>query len=377
MPLSKSAQNTGAIISFFAIFLLISYFLFGTIGFGNETLLLSSLVIVTISLTTLCIIIMRKNRKAGKNSEIDYLNVGVQRYILALFMIMYGIDKLIGNFFDYQLFALDSKLYDISEFQLAWYYFGKNKWLELLSGILEFIPGLLLLHRRTYYTAALVLLFVTSQVFILNLFFKIGGVTFPAISILMACNIYIIYSEKEKINHFFKSLNFFPDLNLSNRAKKLVKVGRWTIYILAAFVIFVKIRPSFFKSAYYAKYKPLVGVYTLNKMTKNNVVYSPTNDSTLYKDLYIERQSRWNILRRFDNEAMAFILRIDPNNDSLKIYINRGGTGDGVDIIDTLTVLKGTYKLQGDKLSIKGIQLNDTLNMTYVKRDIKPKEWFW
>ena len=58
------------------------------------------------------------------------------------------------------------------------------------------------------------------------------------------------------------------------------------------------------------------------------------------------------------------------------------GCGDwGRNIAKTLSrlnVLKGIYKLNGDELIIKGIQLTDTLELKYKKQDkIKPKKWFW
>ena len=40
---------------------------------------------------------------------------------------------------------------------------------ELFAGIMEFVPGLLLFHRRTYYLGA-PFIPVVGQVFILNLF---------------------------------------------------------------------------------------------------------------------------------------------------------------------------------------------------------------
>lgn len=377
MKLNKREQNGGVIISFFAIVLLSAYVIFSALGFNDEILLLSVFGSVFISTICLCFFVLRKYRKENKAVEIDYLNIGTQRYILGLFMILYGIPKLLGVFFDYQLFALDSKLIDVSEFELAWYYFGKNRWQEVFAGIMEFIPGLLLFHRRTYYIAAIILLPVTAQVFFLNLFFKIGGVTFPAATILLACNCYIIYSQKEKIIQFFKSLDFSPNISLSAKTSVFIKVGRWVSLTLVALLLFFNVKPVLFRSNYNIKYTKLIGVYTLETMTKNKTSYTPTNDSIFYKDLYIEKQSRWNILRRYNNKTDAFIMDINTNNDSIEIYINKGGMGDDADIIDSLTVLRGTYKLEKDLLSISGVQLKDTLQLNYRKRNIKPKEWFW
>jgi hypothetical protein len=377
MTLNKTEQNVGVFISFLAILLLSLYFIFFSAGFNNEVLLLSLLGAALIGSLAVCIFVLRKYRKENKAVEIDYLNVGTQRYILGLFMIFYGIPKLFGAFFDYQLFALDSKLRDVSEFELAWYYFGKNRWQELFAGIMEFVPGILLLHRRTYYVAALILLPVTSQVFILNFFFKIGGVTLPAATILLACNAYIIYSEKERIVRFFRSLDFSRNVNFGQTASRLIRIFRWVVIALAVLVVFRSVKSNFFKSGDNATYAKLVGVYSLEKVTKNNSDYLPEMDSLIYKDLYFEKQKRWNILRRSNNKTDAFVANVNSKNDSITLYINKGGTGDEADILDSLTVLNGVYKLEGDLLKIKGIQLGDTLDLSYRKQDIKPKQWFW
>ena len=377
MHLSKTEQTIGTIISSFVILLFLVYLSLGIIGAEDEIVILSTIAFSLLVAFSICFICQYRLRRQGKIVELDYLNVGIQRYFLGLFMVLYGVPKLFGDFFDYQLFALDAKLGEASEFELAWYYFGKNNWQELVSGILEFVPGLLLFHRRTYYVAALVLLFVTSQVFILNLFFKIGGVTFPAATILLACNVYIIYSQKQNIINFFRSLNFSVDLSFSKATSRILKILKYTLLVLVLFVIFIKSRPALMKTAYQKKYEKLVGKYTLDKVTRNHAPYLPSNDSNLYKDLYIEKQSRWNILRRCNGETSAFILLMNSQNDSIDIYINQGGTGDGPDIIDRASVLKGVYSLNKDQLLIHGIQQRDTLDLVYVRQDLQPKKWIW
>lgn len=377
MHLSRAEQNIGTTISSFAVLLFLVYLSLGILGTDDEILILSSIAISLLVAFSICFFVQYRLRRQGKISEIDYLNIGIQRYFLGLFMVFYGVPKLFGNFFDYQLFALDSKLAEVSEFELAWYYFGKKNWQELLSGILEFVPGLLLFSRRTYYVASLILLFVTSQVFMLNLFFKIGGVTFPAATILLACNMYIIYSQKQSIINFFRSLNFAVDTSFGKTTKVVLKTLKFVMLALVLFVIFIKARPAMIKTAYQRKYETLVGKYTLDKITRNHAPYLPSNDSNLYRDIYIEKQSRWNILRRCNGKTSAFILQIRGKNDSIAIYINEGGIGDGPDIIDSVTALKGTYSLHNDQLVIHGIQQKDTLDLIYVRQDLEPKKWIW
>ncbi len=375
MNLPKRDQNLGAVISLFVIALFLLYVVLGITGFNDRALIVLGVPLVVAMIG--CIVVIRKYRKENKPEAIDYLNVGIQRHLLGLFMIFYGLPKLFGGFFDYQLFALDTKLVDVSEFELAWYFYGKNRWQELFSGVMEFIPGIMLLNRRMYYFGAIILLPVTAQVFILNFFFKIGGVTFPAAAVLLACNLYILYSQKEKIVQFIKSLDFAPQITFTGKTLLLVKFCKGVVIILVVLFVGLSAKRFLFKSDDQRKYAGLVGMYTLESMKKNALDYTPTaNDSQYYKDLYIEKQSRWNILRRFNNETNAFILELS-NTDSVALYINKGGIGDSPDIKDSETVLKGTYTLNDDVLTIRGVQLSDTLQLAYKKQRLEPKGWFW
>lgn len=376
MTLSNRDQNLGAVISLFAIGLFLLYLILSIVGFNDEGLII--FLVPFIAAIGAGIFIVRKFRKQNKPEVIDYLNIGTQRNLLGLFMIFYGLPKLFGGFFDYQLFALDTKLGEVSEFELAWYFYGKNRWQELFSGIMEFVPGVLLLNRRTYYFGAILLLPVTAQVFILNLFFKIGGVTFPAAAVLLACNLYIVYSQKAQIIQFIKSLDFTRPVTFTGKTLFLINFCKGSVIVFAVLMVGMKAKSALFKSDYQRKYETLLGMYTLESMKKNRMDYTPgTNDSLYYKDLYIEKQSRWNILRRFNNKTDAFILQLDTDTDSVSLYINKGGIGDSPDIRDSVTVLNGTYTLDSPWLTIGGIQQNDTLQLRYRRQDLQPKRWFW
>jgi hypothetical protein len=156
-----------------------------------------------------------------------------------------------------------------------------------------------------------------------------------------------------------------------------VNTLRGLALLMAFFIIFIKAKPHLYKSTFQVKYETLIGKFTLEKVSKNNQNDFPKEDSTLYKDLYIEKQSRWNLLRDFNEKTSAFVLEINENNDSLKIYLNKGGFGDDADVIDSSSVLKGIYKLTDNELLINGIQSKDTLNLIYKRQDLKPKKWLW
>jgi len=350
-------------------------------GFFLEFGMNQTTAVLTYALLMLWIIggaawVSRRWMQAGDDASLDYVNLGIQRCVLALFMVKYGLPKIYGNFFDYQLFAVDSPLGAVSEFELAWYLYGLNPWQELLAGVLEFVPGLMLLHRRTYYLGAVLLLPVVGQVFLLNLFFTIGGLTLPIASVLLACNIAILWSEKTKIMAFIDSLNVSPNIHLSTAASISVRIGRWTVIALAVTFIGAQTFGEFHRTDTQNTYDALVGAYTLERLTQNGTAHDPGRDHRFYKDLYIERQSRWNILRRFDDQTDAFILQLSEDN-GFSLLINANGIGDRPDRIVNETAFSGHYRLKDGVLTLTGTQGDDQLEMRFVQRGPEPKTWFW
>jgi len=96
MTLNKKEQNIGVLISFlqYSITALLYIFL---PCLSNEILLLSVLSAILIGNVILCIIVFRYYRKKSMAVEIDYLNIGTQRYILGLFMIFMEFQNSVGR----------------------------------------------------------------------------------------------------------------------------------------------------------------------------------------------------------------------------------------------------------------------------------------
>jgi len=379
LKFSSVEQNIYVFMSVLALGIFWLFFcagLFLELGYGEEVALLvfGGLMLLTMGLT---IGMVRTLRKKHRHDVIDYLNVGILRYVLGFFMVKYGLPKITGHFFDYQLFAMDSPMGSVSDFELAWYLYGLNPWQELFAGLMEFVPGLLLFHRRTYYLGAVLLLPVVAQVFLLNLFFQIGGLTFPIALILLLCNGAILASEKEKILGFLRSLDFSWQIHLPTAGRRWIAAGRYFVLVLVLLLTASSIKGEFFPSENRIKYDELVGVYTLESMTKEGKAFEPGNDGRYYKDLYVERQARWNILRRFNDETDAFLWTFTDEIDGFTLHINEGGTGDAPNVINEETVLKGTYALEGTTLVMNGQQEGVALELRYQKRSPEPKSWFW
>jgi hypothetical protein len=107
------------------------------------------------------------------------------RWIAAALCILYGFAKLNGS----QFVVLDSELSrpmgDASGRLLTWYYFGYSPTYGNLIGVMQVLGGALLTFRRTALLAALVLVPVFVNIFLIDVFFHIAlGATLAALLVL-------------------------------------------------------------------------------------------------------------------------------------------------------------------------------------------------
>lgn len=377
MLLTTNEQHVGTAVSALALGALWLYGAVRVLLPYGEGLVLGSAFAASLVSTGSLIAFSRRLRREAKAEAVTELNVEIQRAVLGLFMISYGLPKLFGGFFDYQLSALDAKMGAASEFELAWYFYGKNPWQELFSGVMELVPGCLLLHRRTHYVAAAVLLPVTSLVFTLNWFFKIGGLTLPFATVLLLCNLSILYSQRPRLLQLLAAIDEALTSPSPLDGSRLLLVGRWVVPAIAVALIASGLGKQVFRSEASVRYEALVGAYTLERMQRNDVPVEPDSHSPEYRDLYIERQSRWNLLQRFDGRREAFLLDLSDDSATFGLVINKGGTGDSPDVRDEETALRGTYMLEGDALTLTGTRRGDRLVLRYLRREPRPRQWFW
>ncbi len=109
------------------------------------------------------------------------------RYYLALMLLIYGFDKVYKYQFYYpepNILYTDFK--DIPQDLRYWSVMGTSYVYSLFAGLIEVIPGVLLLWRRTYLIGATVACFVFLNVFMSNLGFDITMKIFSFFLLLMS-----------------------------------------------------------------------------------------------------------------------------------------------------------------------------------------------
>ncbi|MBX2907687.1 MAG: hypothetical protein KF744_16700 [Taibaiella sp.] len=148
---------------------------------------------------------MSKVLRFLKSRELYY---GMARYSLAALMLSFGMLKILGMQFNtIRPFATWSQpLEKLSGQQLTWAFMGHSMSLQVMMGLLEFIPACLLLFRRTALAGAFLLLPMTIGVFLVNFQMNLWTNTKLDAAFMLAVNVLILLFDKARLRSIFNAL---------------------------------------------------------------------------------------------------------------------------------------------------------------------------
>jgi hypothetical protein len=153
------------------------------------------------------------------------------RYMVALIMLSYGIDKLIPIQMSYpDVTDLLSRLGDQDHFSLLWNFVGVSPGYEIFTGICEITASLLLIFRRTHIFGALAMCIVLCNVVALNIFYNIS-VKFYS-SLLLVCVLLLFIPYAGRMFQFF-----FHNRNVTLADKEFVIKTPWKKCVLIGLAI--------------------------------------------------------------------------------------------------------------------------------------------
>ena len=122
-------------------------------------------------------------------------------------MLTYAITKILRTQFVLLPFALWQRpLETLSGKNIAWAFLGYSPWFQILLGVLEFIPSILLLFRKTALLGAILLLPMTSSVFLINHALDLWETTKQISLILIALNCLVLIFHWQKIKSVFSTI---------------------------------------------------------------------------------------------------------------------------------------------------------------------------
>lgn len=128
-------------------------------------------------------------------------------YLLGLGMLPYALTKLLRTQFVILPFHEWSvPLKDLSGVTLTWAFLGYSKWFTILLGVLELLPAVLLLFRKTRLLGAILLLPVVLNVFLINIALDLWQNTQLISGIFLILNILILLLNHSIFIDFVKRI---------------------------------------------------------------------------------------------------------------------------------------------------------------------------
>lgn len=158
-------------------------------------------------------------------------------YILAYFLLKYGMDKLLlYQFYTPEGNILFTPVGQLSKDILFWSTMGSSTSYNVFMGLVEIIPGLLLLHRRTRMFGAFCSFGVLLHVFMINVGFDIS-VKLLSLYLLL-CSMYLLSTHARSIfwfffvNHGITKITSLPTFTFNPSVKRLVKGSIFVLIVL-------------------------------------------------------------------------------------------------------------------------------------------------
>lgn len=184
-------------------------------------------IVLIISLFTSTLLHLFKFEKQAKLGQFLYISIA---YILSYFLLKYGIDKLLlHQFYKPEPNILFTPVGALSKDILFWSTMGTSKIYNIFMGLIEIIPGLLLLHHKTRVFGAFCAFGVLLNVFMINAGFDIS-VKLLSLNLLISTIFLLSPVFKQLFNLFIKQKEIIalspPHLLMSNdKLKRLIKAS--------------------------------------------------------------------------------------------------------------------------------------------------------
>jgi len=290
------------------------------------------------------------------SSRVGYAAMTAARYFLGLFMMPYAIDKLFAYQFKLPAWIYAQPLGATSGRNLAWATYGYSPHLQMLLGLFELIPALLLLNVRTRRLGALFMFPVLLNVVLINFSLDIGRTTKILSFTFLAVNVFLILYDGSVYLNLFKSLVVSP-VRIANRGLRLTaKIASITIVILGiAFsagaitfsIVHFQIPVADFTGM------PQIngsGTWKIQSLTIAGHPVTPDPDASFFFDVF--NTCEYGTVRH------AYFGTFEADKSRHTFQIKR------ILLEGSASTIEGTYQRQGDRLLLNGTRGNLPLSIT-------------
>ena len=252
------------------------------------------------------------------------------RYYLGLYLIVYGLFKLLeGQFVFHDFGRLEENFGDATPMGLLWTFMGHSKIYGGFTGIIEAGAGFLLLFHNTKTLGALLSVAVMSNVVLMNFCFDVPVKLFS--SHLLLISIIILMPNLKKLYNFF-ILNKTETLDHC----KLVFENKWkararglgkALLILgfSAYIIFTGVQ-NMYTNGSWAPEAPLKGSYhtTAFYISENDSLKKTEDKKTLWNRLHIS--GNYGSIRTESDSTNYYAIKIDTLKNTIEFKSYRDTT---------------------------------------------------
>lgn len=255
------------------------------------------------------------DRKRRSYNQAFYIVWVVVRYMLAFYMISYGIAKIYESQFPVPSLHRLVQPYGMSSpMGLAWTFMGASRGFSMFTGWAEALAGVFLLFRKTAKLGALQSMVVMSVIVAMNFCYDIPVKIFSTHLLLAA--IFVIAPEIPRLLRFLFTGKAIPEsglymLPLSSKWVIVSWVLVKSVVIIAIVVMVVDMERYAYEVRTVNKSVPLYGLYTAEWVLRNNdTIPAQLTDSTRWHYLILQYKDRATV-RYMDESFEYFDVKVD------------------------------------------------------------------
>jgi hypothetical protein len=290
------------------------------------------------------------------SSRVGYAAMTAARYFLGLLMMPYAIDKLLAYQFKVPAWSYAQPLGATSGSTLVWATYGYSPRLQMLLGLFELIPALLLLNVRTRRLGALFMFPVLLNVVLVNFSLDLWRNTKIASFTLLAINVFLILYDGSVYLNLLKRL-VVPPAPIASRGLRLTaKIASITIVVVG--ITFSAIGLTFSIVHFQIPVADFTGMPQINgsgtwkidSLTIAGHPVTPDPDASFFFHVF-----NTCVYGSVPHPYFG-TFKADKSRHTFQItHIRLEGSA---------STIEGTYQLQGDRLLLNGTRDNLPLSLT-------------
>jgi hypothetical protein len=236
-------------------------------------------------LAGLAVSIYREQRPQwGGWEKFDYWTTTIIRYFLANIFIGYGFAKIFHNQFNAPSSVLDTRLGDVSGYDLTWYFFGYSYAYTLFIAFSQILCSFLFFFRRTTTLGAMILLSIISNIVVVNYAFDIVAKMYA--DVFLAMTLLLLAQDARRIKALVWDNQPFgkPTFAVLHKSAPITVLKYVVIFLLTAQPISI----MYYGHVMVMKTTtPLAGVWVVEQYKVNGQL-QPESDPSAWKKLYVD-----------------------------------------------------------------------------------------